>query len=380
MKWNEKICIAICIALVLSAPVQADEITYEKSPSADLVLEENWKDVLDFLPEDIREEAADLNPAEGEGLDDKIGFRYWIERILSSAGDILDGFLPSMLPLFSMLLVISAVEMSIEITPESGLRKPFRLLTTLASSVLLFGITERIMTGAAAYLDRICGVMNLLTPVMEGLYLAGGNLTQKAVTTEAVMLAVTLVGNFSGKLLAPLTNLLFTLSCMSGVCSDVKIGGFTGGLRKTIMRLWQFGTLLFSFLLSVQTILAKSADSLAAKTARFAIGSFIPMAGGVIAEAFSTLKEGISVLKNAAGIGGIIVLLLIMVPGILPLILYKCALSIAETAAEMLNLGGMRGMIADIHGITDMLFAFVLYTSLMFMLVIIIFTKAQVGG
>ena len=380
MKWNEKICIAICIALVLSAPVQADEITYEKSPSADLVLEENWKEVLDFLPEDIREEAADLNPAEGEGLDDKIGFRYWIERILSSAGDILDGFLPSMLPLFSMLLVISAVEMSIEITPESGLRKPFRLLTTLASSVLLFGITERIMTGAAAYLDRICGVMNLLTPVMEGLYLAGGNLTQKAVTTEAVMLAVTLVGNFSGKLLAPLTNLLFTLSCMSGVCSDVKIGGFTGGLRNTIMRLWQFGTLLFSFLLSVQTILAKSADSLAAKTARFAIGSFIPMAGGVIAEAFSTLKEGISVLKNAAGIGGIIVLLLIMVPGILPLILYKCALSIAETAAEMLNLGGMRGMIADIHGITDMLFAFVLYTSLMFMLVIIIFTKAQVGG
>ena len=380
MKWNEKICIAICIALVLSAPVQADEITYEKSPSADLVLEENWKEVLDFLPEDIREEAADLNPAEGEGLDDKIGFRYWIERILSSAGDILDGFLPSMLPLFSMLLVISAVEMSIEITPESGLRKPFRLLTTLASSVLLFGITERIMTGAAAYLDRICGVMNLLTPVMEGLYLAGGNLTQKAVTTEAVMLAVTLVGNFSGKLLAPLTNLLFTLSCMSGVCSDVKIGGFTGGLRKTIMRLWQFGTLLFSFLLSVQTILAKSADSLAAKTARFAIGSFIPMAGGVIAEAFSTLKEGISVLKNAAGIGGIIVLLLIMVPGILPLILYKCALSIAETVAEMLNLGEMRGMIADIHGITDMLFAFVLYTSLMFMLVIIIFTKAQVGG
>lgn len=380
MKWNEKICTAICIAMILSAPVQADEITYEKSPSADLVLEENWKDVLDFLPEDIREEAADLNPAEGEGLDDKIGFRYWIERILSSAGEILDGFLPSMLPLFSMLLVISAVEMSIEITPESGLRKPFRLLTTLASSVLLFGITERIMTGAAAYLDRICGVMNLLTPVMEGLYLAEGNLTQKAVTTEAVMLAVTLVGNFSGKLLAPLTNLLFTLSCMSGVCSDVKIGGFTGGLRKTIMRLWQFGTLLFSFLLSVQTILAKSADSLAAKTARFAIGSFIPMAGGVIAEAFSTLKEGISVLKNAAGIGGIIVLLLIMVPGILPLILYKCALSIAETAAEMLNLGEMRGMIANIHGITDMLFAFVLYTSLMFMLVIIIFTKAQVGG
>lgn len=380
MKWNVKICIVICMILVLSVTVQADEITYEKSPPADLMLEENWQELLDFLPEDIREEASDLSPAEGKGIDEKIGFRYWVGRMLSGTGEILDGILPSMLPLFSMLLIISAVEMSIEITPESGLKKPFRLLAALTSSVLLFGITERIMTGAAVYLDRICGVMNLLTPVMEGLYLAGGNLTQKTVTTEAVMLAVTLVGNFSGKLLAPLTNLLYTLSCMGGVCPDVKISGFTGGLRKTIMRLWQFGTLLFSFLLSVQTILAKSADSLAAKTARFAIGSFIPVAGGVIAEAFSTLKEGISVLKNAAGIGGIVVLLLIMIPGILPLILYKCALSIAETAAEMLNLGEMRGMIADVHGITDMLFAFVLYASLMFLLVIIIFTKAQVGG
>ena len=146
------------------------------------------------------------------------------------------------------------------------------------------------------------------------------------------------------------------------------------------MRLWQFGTLLFSFLLSVQSILAKSADSLAAKTARFAIGSFIPVAGGVIAEAFSTLKEGISVLRNAAGIGGIIVILLILIPGILPLILYKCTLSLAETAADVMNLGTMRGLLGEVHGITDMLFAFVLYTSLMFVLVIVIFTKAQVGG
>lgn len=377
---NVYICIIVFVVIVLTVQVGAAEYTYEKEKSAESLLAAGWKKLVEYLPEDVREEAAELDPVNGQGIREKIGFRYWIGELLEGAGKILDEILPGILPLFSMMLFITAVELSIDSWQGAGLAKSFRMLSSLASAVMLFGMTEKIMSGAAAYLDRICGVMNLLAPVMEGLYLAGGNLTQKAVTTEAVMIAVTLVGNFSGQLLAPLTHLLFTLSCLGSVCTEVKIAGFTGGLRKLIMRLWQFGTLLFSFLLSVQSILAKSADSLAAKTARFAIGSFIPVAGGVIAEAFSTLKEGISVLRNAAGIGGIIVILLILIPGILPLILYKCTLSLAETAADVMNLGTMRGLLGEVHGITDMLFAFVLYTSLMFVLVIVIFTKAQVGG
>ena len=278
-----------------------------------------------------------------------------------------------------MMLFMAAVELSIQNAATPNLQKSFLTCASLASAVMIFDMTSRIMENTAEHLTRLCSVMNLLTPVMEVLYLAGGNLTEKAVTTEAVMLGVTLIGNFTGQFLAPLTNLLFTLSCLGGVCADVKITGFTNGLRKFIMRLWQYGTLIFSFLLSVQSILAKSADSLAAKTARFAIGSFIPVAGGVIAEAFSTLKEGVGVLRSAAGIGGIAVILLLLIPGIVPLILYKISLGIAENTADALSLGRMKSMLSDVHGIVDMLFAFVLYTSLMFVLAMMIFTKSQAG-
>jgi len=374
------ICIAVFAVIGLPVRTEAAEFTYEKNIGNPRIVEEQWADFLEALPEDVGEEAKNLDLADGEGIRSKIGFTYWIGRIADGISDAAGDMLPGITRILSVILFSAAVELSIENSPSVGLLKSFRMLSNLAVSVMLFGATERIMNGASMYLKRICGVMNTLTPVMEGIYLAEGNLTQKAVTTEAVMIAVTLIGNFSGKILAPMTNLLFTLACLGGVCPDVKISGFTGGIRKLIMRLWQFGTLLFSFLLSMQSILAKSADSLAAKTARFAIGSFIPVAGGVIAEAFSTLKEGMAVLKNAAGVGGIIVILLILVWGITPMVLYKCSLALSETAAEMLSLGGIRGMLGEIHGIVDLLFAFVLYTSLMFVLVIVIFTKAQAGG
>ena len=69
------------------------------------------------------------------------------------------------------------------------------------------------------------------------------------------------------------------------------------GLRKFIGRLWSVFGILFSFLLSVQTLLAGAADSLGARTARFALASFVPVAGGMIAEALSTLRGGMAYVR-----------------------------------------------------------------------------------
>ena len=379
MRNSAKICTIICILMCLVLPVRAEEFTYGKSDLPTEEVQAGWDRLVESLPENARNELAGLDLTDTESVGAMMDLKYWIRQILTGISDWASEILPGILPLFSMMLFMAAVELSIQNAATPNLQKSFLTCASLASAVMIFDMTSRIMGNTAEHLTRLCSVMNLLMPVMEVLYLAGGNLTEKAVTTEAVMLGVTLIGNFTGQFLAPLTNLLFTLSCLGGVCTDVKIAGFTNGLRKFIMRLWQYGTLIFSFLLSVQSILAKSADSLAAKTARFAIGSFIPVAGGVIAEAFSTLKEGVGVLRSAAGIGGIAVILLLLIPGIVPLILYKISLGIAENTADALSLGRMKSMLSDVHGIVDMLFAFVLYTSLMFVLAMMIFTKSQVG-
>jgi len=213
---------------------------------------------------------------------------------------------------------------------------------------------------------------------MEAILLAGGSLTQRAVTTQAVVLFVTVAGNFTGYLLAPLTDLLFTLSAVSTVCDEAGLPHLTGSLRKFIMRLIQLFTMYFSFMLGTQSILAKSADSLGMKTARFALGSFVPIAGGTIAEALATVREGMSLIRSAAGIGGILVIVLLLLPDILSLSVYKFTLYLTGTAADLLKLGKFSALAGEIHGIIELLTAVVLFTALMFVLILILFTKAQV--
>ena len=113
------------------------------------------------------------------------------------------------------------------------------------------------------------------------------------------------------------------------------------------------------------------------KTARFAIGSFIPMAGGMISEAFSTITQGISVIRSVAGIGGILIILLILLRGIVPILITRFGISIATCAAEMIKISGLDSMLKELQGIVELLLGVALYTSLMFFLSLIIFARSQ---
>jgi len=193
------------------------------------------------------------------------------------------------------------------------------------------------------------------------------------------MLVVAVIGNINNYIMIPCTGVLFTLSSVSSVCDEVKITGFTNSIRKFIMRTWQIVTIGFSFMLGTQTIIAQSADSLASKTVRFALGSIIPMAGGVLAEAYNTVREGLSFVHSAAGIGGIIVIILLLIPGIIPLVLYKLIINFTSMLAEVLGLERVYTFMNEVKGIIEIVVAIVLYTSLMLIFAMILFTKAQVS-
>ena len=277
-----------------------------------------------------------------------------------------------------MILLIAAAKMTLPRT-LNGLSTAFHLVAKLTLSIAVIGSTDFVISIANNYLSSVCNIMNLLTPVMQAVYLAEGSLTKMSISTSALMLTVTAIGNINSQVMSPCISALFILSAVTTVCDEVNFTGLTTAIRRFIMRMWQIITIGFSFMLGTQSIIASSADNLAIKTVKFALGSIIPIAGGVLAEAFNTVREGIAFVKTATGIGGIITIFLILIPGIVPLIIYKISIIIYIFIADMLKLDEERAFLEDVKGIVDIIVAIVLYTSLMFIFSIILFTKSQVG-
>lgn len=377
-----RIIIYITFCVVFAVSVKGAEYSYSGSNAGEYAAKNEWDKLIESLPDEVQTEIDDIDPSSPENaitsVREKSSVGYWISRGWDSINEAMTGVFPRIVPIFSLVLLMAAAKIML---PGSSLElsQNFLLIGRLVVAISLFKITFDILESAQIYLSNICKVMNLLTPVMQAVYLAEGSLTKLSVSTTAVMITVNAVAFVNTRVMAPCTTILLAISAVTRVCDDVKLVGLTSGMRKLIMRIWQIVTIMFSFMLGTQSVIASSADNLAAKTVKFAIGSFIPMAGGVMAEAYNTVKEGLSFVKTTAGIGGIIIILLLLLPGIIPLVIYKLSVVVLSSLAGMLKLDGIGELFDEVKGIVEIITAIVLYTSLMLIFAIILFTKSQVG-
>ena len=76
-------------------------------------------------------------------------------------------------------------------------------------------------------------------------------------------------------------------------------------LHKTLLAL---SMSLFAGILGISSFAAASFDSLAARGVKFAISASVPVVGGSISEAMSSVAGSAMLLKNAVGLGGVVVL------------------------------------------------------------------------
>ena len=369
--------------LLLSSAVSAKEYTFSLDELGGDEISGEWSGMLDSLPEGIREELEGYDPSDISGAADAVREKssagFWLSKLWSAVSGALPDVMTAIVPMFCTVIFMAASKGAVEAIASPAMSETYMSIVKTVGVISVFTLTSSALSLASAYLSRICGIMNTLTPVMEGVYIASGSLTEMTVASQALMLFVTVIGNVNAHVLTPIVGAMTTLSAVSAVCSEAKLGGFISGTGRLLLRVWQIISIFFSFMLTSQTLIARSADTLGARAVKFAIGSFIPVAGGMLAEAYQTVRGGLSFIKSATGIGGIIVILLILVSGIVPILLYRFAVTLGEVSAEMLGLSEMSSLMGEIGALMNFLLAIVLYTSLIFVLALIIFAKSGVA-
>ena len=111
-----------------------------------------------------------------------------------------------------------------------------------------------------------------------------------------------------------------------------------GGLLKWLITILLSVVLLaFIAYLNLSGVISGGADAATVKAAKFTISNLVPVVGGVISDTAETLLAGASVLRNAAGVFGMLAVLGICVVPFLNLgvhyLMYKCTAALAATAS-----------------------------------------------
>ncbi len=188
-------------------------------------------------------------------------------------------------------------------------------------------IVTLIMTNFVQILDivkesiqSLVGFMNSLIPVLITLMISTGSIVSANVVQPIILFLITFIGNFITGVIIPFVLISTALGVISKISDRVQVDKLSKFFKTSVV--WVLGVILTIFVgvVSIEGTLSSSVDGVTAKTAKAAVSSFIPVVGKILGDAVDTVIGCSSILKNATGIVGVIILIGIAIVPVIKLV------------------------------------------------------------
>lgn len=278
-----------------------------------------------------------------------------------------------------VLIVLCAVLKNLQTSflSESVGEAAFYVCYIIIVSVLMVSFGTAMQLGIGI-IDSMVGFMMASLPVMITLLVAGGNITSggifQPIMLMIVQVAATLIRNF----FIPMIFLSTVLSVINNISDKIQLSRLAALIKQITG--WALGIILTVFIgvVSIQGSLGAVIDGVTSKTAKFAIGAFIPVVGKYLADAADTVIGCTLLIKNAAGVAAMIAIIAICIVPLLKILalvgLYKAICALAEPISDK----RITGCINDISG--SMVSIFGVSSAVAFMFLITITAIVSAGN
>lgn len=242
----------------------------------------------------------------------------------------------------------------------------YELICTLAAVAAVSPVICEVLENTAEALKTGAEFMKCFVPVFAAIAAAGGNITSAAGYNVLVLMVSDTAIQIADSIFMPILSMCLSIAIVDASSPALSLGGILVGLKKLVT--WGLGLIMtvFTGLLSIQSIVGTSADSLGSKTAKYVISNCIPIVGGAVSDAYSTVKGSLTLLKNGVGGIGIAVLSLTLLSPLISLMLYKLAVSAAQSAAEIFGADKLKRFFSDINSVLSAAVGVIVCFILMF--------------
>ncbi len=241
------------------------------------------------------------------------------ERLLPALGAVFVGELRTSLTLLGQLLVLvvlSAVLRQIQAAwgSETVARIADAVVFLALGTICLAGFAIAVGLARGAISD-LSSFMVALLPGIVGLMVSTGSVTTAGLLQPAMVGAIETVGVIVRAVVFPLALLAAVLDLVGAFAPSFRLSGLSGLMRQVSVGV--MGLLFTGFLGVVVTVGAAGgiADSVALRAGKYAVKTFVPVVGGLFADAAELVLTSGLLLRSGLGLLGLVaVALLVAVP------------------------------------------------------------------
>lgn len=249
----------------------------------------------------------------------------------------------------------------------------------LTRGVVFLSMIGIILPGFTGAIDMarqtITGMVDFilaLVPLLLVLLSSLGSLSAASLFHPLLIFSVHFFSTVINNVIFPLILFSVALSLVSHFSPELRLGKLADFFKDLCV--WGLGLLLTLFMgiVSIQGVAGTVMDAVTLRTAKFLTGTFVPVVGKMLADSVETVASGSLLLKNGAGIAGLIVLgMSIVFPFIklfVLMLVYKATAALVQIVGE----GALGDCLNTMGNCYTLVLASLVAVSLMFFLAVVI--------
>ena len=366
MKMMRRIRLVLLLLVILTPYAYAAE-----DPVSDSFREE-WDIFVESVPEEIRPLAEDAfrSANTGEVMKESLSVSYFLDKTVQELKDAWPSSVGLLLSLTGLLIFSALFHRVYASVSSVAMKSSGELCSTLCLVLCITPLIQSASRVSEEFLGMLTTCSGGISPVICALFVSSGNITTASVTNASLMLVYTLFQNGIRVFLWPIVQLLYVLGIVGNLGGSLRLDGISRFIRQLFTWLLSLAMLFLSALIGVQSTMAISADSFSMKTAKFALGNFIPLVGNALSDAVGTVAGSLTLIKNTCGVLGIVTVALLLLPVLLHLLLHRMVIGAAQGMAELLGCEREGRLLGDVYATLGYILAVVALSSVLFVFIL----------
>lgn len=215
--------------------------------------------------------------------------------------DIKDEIDANIKSFFSLIMLNLLCAMCYSLCQDKKISEYINITGICAVSAMFMGNMDSMVNQTVEALMEINTYSKLALPTVFTAAAASGSVVSASARYAALSVGLEIIINAARSFIVPLIYSFLALSMCKALFDDPLIKAvqrfikWLMGISMTIL------TLIFSLYISLTGAISGSADALAIKTARTVISNVLPVVGGMISDAASTVLSAANMIKTSAG-------------------------------------------------------------------------------
>ena len=221
-------------------------------------------------------------------------------------------------------------------------------------SVVIVPIS-RMLTDTATGIKTSTVFVNSYIPVMTAIIVASKNPGLAITYNSFSIFLSSLISTVADKFFIPCISAMLSFNILSSFSFESYRERIISGFRRIIVVLLALFSTVYTGLLTTQSILASSSDSLALRGIKFISGAFVPVVGAGVGDALSSVFSSFLIMKNTLGVFVIIVIILINLPVMIELLVWYFSLQICSVVSSMLGVNNITDVLDGLSSLISLL-------------------------